>query len=482
MKRRLITIIFIYGLFLTSCQQEILPITTNSSEARDLYLQGRNLSERLRFAESFSYFEKAVSLDTNFALAYLSLAFAANNPVDRFAFLDKAKSKIDLVSEGEQLLILGTEAGFVGFAGKQREYYIKLVEAYPKDARVHNILGIHYFGNQEYDLAIKQYKVASQLDPDFSQPYNQLGYCYRFKGEYEKAERAFKKYIDLIPDDPNPYDSYAELLLQMGEYEVSIEMYEKALELNSDFTFAYFGIATNLILRDEHNQAIKKLKELYLLRDDIGTKRRALGGMAIIYIDEGKTTPAIKIIQKRYALSESNKDTVSMSGDKNFLGTVFFQDGDLTSAENSWLEAMNLIQNSNQPDDIKNIFRRIECYNHTRLAVARNNISEAWENQKRYYDAASKAENFFQIRASHELSGMIYYKEGKYDKAIAEFEQTDQQNPQNLFRLGLAYEAGADTVSAIDYYRRAAYANALSSLNYAFVRKDALKKYNMLKR
>ena len=46
-----------------------IPITTSSEEARKEFLQGRDLSEKLLLQDSIQHFDKAISLDPNFAWA-----------------------------------------------------------------------------------------------------------------------------------------------------------------------------------------------------------------------------------------------------------------------------------------------------------------------------------------------------------------------------------------------------------------------------
>ena len=51
-----------------------IPITTSSAEARDLYLKGRDLAEKLRATDARRFYEQAVEKDKNFALGYVGLA------------------------------------------------------------------------------------------------------------------------------------------------------------------------------------------------------------------------------------------------------------------------------------------------------------------------------------------------------------------------------------------------------------------------
>ena len=174
----LIALLLLTGL--TIAEEGKIPITTRSPEALQSFLKGRSLSDRLQGPESIQHFEKAVELDPNFAQAYLLLAFVQPTPQRFFDTLARARALADQVSEGERLWILGVEAGVNGQVMKQRELYQQLVSQFPGDERAHNLLGNHFFGQQEYATAIAGYEKAIAIAPEFSPPYNQLGYAHRF--------------------------------------------------------------------------------------------------------------------------------------------------------------------------------------------------------------------------------------------------------------------------------------------------------------
>ena len=100
-------------------------------------------------------------------MAHLNLAFSQNTADGFFESIKKAVSLADGASDGEQLWIKGTEAGINGRPMEQREYYKKLVAAYPNDERARNLLGTQYFGQQEYTLAIAAYEKAIDVNPKF---------------------------------------------------------------------------------------------------------------------------------------------------------------------------------------------------------------------------------------------------------------------------------------------------------------------------
>jgi len=123
-----------------------LAVTTSSDEARKEYLAGRDLQEKLRITDSIQHFDKAISLDPNFALAELNRANVSPTAKEFFDHLKKAVALADKASDGERMLIQANEAGANGNPTKQKEILEKLVAAYPNDERAHFALGGYYFG------------------------------------------------------------------------------------------------------------------------------------------------------------------------------------------------------------------------------------------------------------------------------------------------------------------------------------------------
>src|ERR1044071_3704084 len=161
-----------------------IPITTSSEEARKEYLAGRDLQEKLRITDSIAHFNKAISLDPNFALAELNRANVSPTAKEFFDHLKKAVTLSEKASDGERMLIQATEAGANGNQTKQRETLERLVATYPNDERAHFNLGGYYFGQQDYKQAIAHYKKATDLDPTYSTAFNILGYAYRQDENY----------------------------------------------------------------------------------------------------------------------------------------------------------------------------------------------------------------------------------------------------------------------------------------------------------
>ncbi len=477
---------FITGLLLViltsgaTSQENKVPITTKSQDALQSYLKGRQLSEKLQGQNSIAFYQKAIELDPEFAMAHLNLALVQPSAKEFFASLNNALKSADRVSEGERFWILGLEAGVNGQAMKQREYYQKLVELYPGDERAHNLLGNHYFGFQEYDKAIEQYNKAIDINPDFSQPYNQMGYSYRFMGDYAKAEKAFKKYIELIPDDPNPYDSYAELLMKMGKYDESIGQYRKALQIDPQFVASHIGIACDLNYLEKHAEAREELQKLYDTARNDGERRAALFGMTISYMDERDVENAVKEMDKQYAIAGKNNDSAGMAGDLTAIGNIRFENGQYKEAMAAFEKSYQTMQNSNLKQEIKDNAQRFYYYNSARVALKENDIEKAKQNIKAFQEAVAKIKNPLQMQLVHELNGLLALQGNDYDKSIEELMQANLQNPYTFYRLATVYSLKGDKENARLYFEKAANHNTLNSLQYAFIRVRAKDKMSEL--
>ena len=305
MRTRIVALICV--LFCITAQAVIadglVPITTSSSEARAAYLRARDLFENLRNIEARADLQAALAADPDFALAWIALAQASTSAQEFFENVERAAELTDKVLPGERLWIEGFEAGVKGLTDVQLERYTELASTHGDDPRVYNLLGTHYFGQQNWPAAIAAFEQATHLVPSYSPPYNMLDYSRRFAGDIDGAERAFQKYIELIPNHPNPYDSYAELLMKTGRFEESIAAYRQALAQDDHFQASSRGIATNLNMLSRHAEARSELQRMLPLARNDGERRGVWFAMAVSHLDEGSSDAAIPAITTELALA-----------------------------------------------------------------------------------------------------------------------------------------------------------------------------------
>jgi tetratricopeptide (TPR) repeat protein len=449
-----------------------IPITTDSQEARELYLQGLDLFEKLRFTDARRYFEQAVARDEGFAQAHLLLAVTAPTTGEFYQSLNSALATIDSVSEGERLLIRSVEAGAKGDPSRQLELLTQLVAAYPDDERGHNLLGTFHFNRQEYEQAITAFERATTINPQFSMPYNDLGYSLRGLGRYADAEAAFKKYIELIPDEPNPYDSYADLLMKMGRFEESIANYRKALTFNPNFIGSLVGIGHNHMFLDLPETARDSFRKLQKIARNDSERRQALLWMAASYLHEGERRPALEQIRAMAELAEKNGDKATLSADIVLMGDILLHTGSAEEALDRYRVAVEVMEASDVPEEVKRTARRNHLYDEGRAALALGDAETARGKAAEYGQQVAVYAIPNELRQSHELVGRIALHDGDYETARAELGQADQQDPVVLYLLALAWKGSGDDQRAREMLEQVVEFNAIR-FSYAFVRTKA---------
>lgn len=449
-----------------------IPITTSSPEARDLYLKGRDLAERLRATDGRRFYEQAVAKDADFALAHVGLANTAGTTKEFIDAVTRAAALAGRVSEGEKHMVLGLDAAMKGNPAEVLAHYKELVRLFPNDERAHTLLGNLYFGRQEYDAAVKEFVRATAITPSFSQPYNQLGYAYRFLDKLDDAEVAFKKYVQLIPDDPNPHDSYAELLMKRGRFAESIKAYEKALSLDPNFVASYVGIGNNYLCEGRADQARTAFARIAAVARNTGERRLAHFWDAAAYVHEGATDKALGELRAGYALAEAERDSASMSGDLVQMGDVLREAGRLDEASAKYAEAIKVIDQSGVPQQVKDATRRNHVFEEARLAVARGDLAAARTETEKYATLIAARKAPFEVRQLHELRGSIALADKRGAEAVQELTQANQQDPRILYLTAQAYRESGNTGQAAAFAKKAARFNGLA-FNYAYVRNKA---------
>ncbi|MBN2367228.1 MAG: tetratricopeptide repeat protein [Calditrichaeota bacterium] len=467
-----LSILLIYSIFF-QCKEEgtnKIPITTSSEEALSYFLEGKDLSEKLRLEEAYKFFQKAIGEDPDFALAHLYSSITAPNAEVRLEELENAISLKNHVTEGERLIIEGMEATFSGSYKKQQDCYRKLVELYPEDEQAYYLLGNSYFSQHDYNLALGEYRRATEINANFAPVYNQLGYAHKYLGNYQEAEEAFKQYIKLISDDPNPHDSYAELQMKMGKFQKSISLYEKALKIEPEFFNSYIGIATNLNFLGRHKEARQVLKKALEIPHSKERRYYLYYALSVSFVDEGKFDSAKAVLKNTSGKDFSNLHLLDFV---TLTGVINEELGEVEKAENNYKQASEILTEVNLPEDIKNRIKQNLLYHKASLFLRTNDIAEAKKITREFGEKADSTQNRHQLWLYHELLGRIAMKENNFTEALGEFRRSNLENPYNLFRMAQAYYAMGDISKAREFLEKTIHHNTFNSLEYALVRHRA---------
>ncbi|HEV7510178.1 MAG TPA: serine/threonine-protein kinase, partial [Candidatus Acidoferrum sp.] len=152
--------------------------TTPSLEALQALSAGRKRS----YALSIPFYQRAIELDPNFAIAYASLGGAYENLGDDGAaseMFKKAYELRDRASEREKYAISGAYYSFsTGELEKANQVYEQAAQAYPRDPDPLADLGNNYILLGQIEKAQSETLESMRLNPDKAQNYPILMYQY----------------------------------------------------------------------------------------------------------------------------------------------------------------------------------------------------------------------------------------------------------------------------------------------------------------
>ena len=460
-----------------------IPITTQSDEARKIFLEARQLAENLRSDEARVLFDQALEKDPEFALAHMGRALNATSVTDSRGHLDRAMALAADVSEDEKLFIEAYHAIFLeNNPDKALLLRKRLVGRHPNDKRAHFVLGQSYAGRNKFDKAIAEYEKAIDIDEDYAPPYNSLGYTYMAKGEYDQTREAFRNYIRLIPGEANPYDSMADLLTRMGRHEEAIEHFQKAAELNPKFAFSQRKIGLNLVYLGRHDEGRAAYAKAIGMETTAPGKVFGMQMTAFSYLDEGNYPQALAEMDECIQMATETNLPYRLALLHSGACRIHVEMGNLNQAEESLASFRGVVEESDLSSADKDDFARLALFQEAVLASEGADFEGALDKAKELKANIEAGEDPAQMESYHLLLGYIYLEQGKSANAIENLQQADQQDPFPIYLLAVAESEAGNEAKAAELFREVAqwnevlsqsFGNLHRALGYALVRSKA---------
>jgi serine/threonine protein kinase/tetratricopeptide (TPR) repeat protein len=148
--------------------------TTSSLEALKAFSQATLRRSEGKEPDSIPYFERAIELDPNFALAYARLSVVHTNLGEFKQAIDYARRAYDLrdrVSERERFYIVSRYQSSVGDHTSLIQTYEMWKQTYPRDTAPRNNLSISYGYTGRYEEALQEALAANRIDEANPFPY-----------------------------------------------------------------------------------------------------------------------------------------------------------------------------------------------------------------------------------------------------------------------------------------------------------------------
>jgi tetratricopeptide (TPR) repeat protein len=298
-----------------------------------------------------------------------------------------------------------------------------ITNQYPESIIVWNILGVSAAEIDMLDVAIKAYKMAISLKPDYAEAYNNMGNALVNQGKLDKAIEACNKAISLKPDYAEAYNNMGNALKYQGKLQKSVEVFNKALAIKPDYAEAYNNMGNALQDQGELDKAIEVYNKAVSLKPYLVVTYNNLGNA---FKDQGKLDEAIELYNKALFLKPDYAEAYSN------MGSVLKDQGKLDKAIEVYKKAILL-----KPD-------YVEAY---------GNMGNALQEQ------------------------------GELDKAIETFNKVILLKPDNieaLNNLGNAFKDQGELDKAIETFNKAIllkpdYAEAHQNLSFALLSAGKLK-------
>ena len=305
-------------------EQKLAKRYTNNDEAYQLYLKGRfHFAKRTRddILKGIDYFQQAIKLDPNFALAFATIAESYNSlgknadlPPKEVVPQAKAAAtralEIDpALAEAHGALADSLALYDWNWAESEREYATAL-GLDPNVSYIHLTRGASYFvPTGKRDEAVAELKRAVELEPLSLITNAIFGLSYLYAGQTEKALEQGKKAYDLEPNFRfgRQYLGYTHITL--GRYDDAIALAEKGLQTSpqSQEDLVIVGIAyAKSGRKPEAEQDLERFRELSKTRyvrtvytasiyAALGDKDKAFAELERSFADKDCFLPRIKL-------------------------------------------------------------------------------------------------------------------------------------------------------------------------------------------
>lgn len=454
-----------------------LDVTTTSKAASNELKKGLEALDLGNNVKARTYFEKAIELDPEFAVAYVYRSWTSRTTTE---FVNDAKKANELntnLSEWDKTLIELENTYLNGDRNKELEVSKMLVEKYPSVARAHNNLGMAYNGHNDVANARKCFEKAIELDPNWIGGYNMLGNSYIFDSpkNLALAEKNIGKTVELLPNEARTHIALGDVHRAKQDLTKALESYKKAAELDNEDPVAQSkaGHANTFLGNfDEARGNFREAAKLSVIPSG------QVNFEAFTHLYEGNHEKGLKWLKEQ----AMNYDKLGLEGDQlsaaklnslNMCKWIALYLGDAKELKGILAE-INPLDIANT-ENIGTEEAKMQNQADTklwdaRLAALEKNYSNALIKVEEAKTNLESINDPRKLEDYHFTKGLIYLKQSKYNDAVSEFEQSNLNGIYPKFMLAIANKKAGNDDKADELFQEISNYN-FNEVGYALVRK-----------
>ncbi len=314
-------------------EKEAGKITTSSPEALRYYIEGRRRHWTGESEQAIPYYEKAIAIDPEFAMAYRALATAhdnLNHIAERRKYLEKATKFSARLPENARLVIEGQRYYWNEDYPKAIEVLETLLKTYPGNALGAWHLSMNYFAVGDLEKAIERRQLALKTEC-MAVHVEGLAGLYSAAGMYQKAENVCRSFLQDVENNWRVRRQLVNTYVCRRQFDLALAEAERNYLLNprakadlgriqifkDDLAGAedILGGDALLLIRGQFNRNVNLSREnLEKSRGDRGNEARAYGGLANALEKAGRYEEAYHAFNQYMKLSEDGRKSAPESG------------------------------------------------------------------------------------------------------------------------------------------------------------------------
>jgi serine/threonine protein kinase/tetratricopeptide (TPR) repeat protein len=284
---------------------------TENPEAYQLYLKGRYYAGKFdteNLKKGYGYFQQAVALDPNYALAYDGLTYYYELVEDLYFPVQEVMPKAEAAARkaleiddsiAESHVEMGNVLTFYDFdwAGAEREFK-RAIELNPNYAPAHEYYSWYLIAVGRATEAVAESRRAEELDPLSAEISSFTGWWLYLSRRYDEAAPQFGKCLDLDPEYAMCLEVLGRTYEQQGRFSDALAAEAKALKIDPGRIWAAADSAGALALSGRHAEAQRALDDLLALSKRSHVPKYSL---ATVYATLGDKNRALDALEQSYA-------------------------------------------------------------------------------------------------------------------------------------------------------------------------------------